>query len=547
MTNPVDLRIEGMTCDHCEQSVARALERAGLQEVEADFRRGQARGEVGPGYSEERAASALEDAGYRLAGTFEEEQPSESPDGHDYEYDLLVLGAGSAAFAAAIKARELGARVALVERGTVGGTCVNVGCVPSKALLRPAELFWTVGHHQFPGMHLQADRVELSELVVQKDELVGVLRKEKYEDLIDVYGFEVIDGEARFTGPDKVEIEGRPVAAAHYLVATGAAPWAPPIPGLEETGYLTSTTALELTELPAELIVVGANAIGLELGQYFLHLGSRVTFVEVLDRIAPFEEPEISAALHEHLLSQGAEVLAAAKVSQAGRAGQRVWLDVETDGEVRRLEADRLLVATGRRAQTAGLGLEAAGVETDPRAHVVVDDEMATSNPRVWAAGDVTTAPQFVYVAALQANIAAENAFRSAGRKIDYRTVPRVTFTAPTVASVGLTEAQAREAGRPVMTSVLPLDAVPRALVNRETTGLVKLVADESNGELLGAHILAEGAGEVIQAAVMAMKYRATVDEIGDTFHPYLTMAEGLKLAAQGFRKDVKTLSCCAA
>ena len=486
--------------------------------------------------SEERAASALEDAGYRLAGTIEQREQSESPDGHDYEYDLLVLGAGEAAWAAAIKARELGARVALVERGTVGGTCVNVGCVPSKALLRPAELFWTAGHHPFSGLRIQPGRVELPELVAQKDQLVGALQ-EKIEDLIDLYGFEVILGDARFTGPGTAEVDGRPVAAAHYLVATGAAPWAPPIPGLEDTGYLTSTTALELTDLPAKLIVVGANAIGLELGQYFLHLGSRVTFVEVLDRIAPFEEPEISAALHEHLVSQGAEVLAAAKVSQAGRAGQRVWLDVETNGELRRLEADKLLMATGRRAQTADLGLEAAGVETDPRGHIVVDDEMATSNPRVWAAGDVTTGPQFEYVAALQGNIAAENALHQTGRKIDYRTMPRVTFTTPTVASVGLTKAQAREAGLPVMTSVLPLDDVPRALVNRETTGLIKLVADESNGELLGAHILAEGAGEVIQAAVTAMTYRATVDEIADTFHPFLTMAEGLKLAAKGFRK----------
>ena len=486
--------------------------------------------------SEERAASATEDNGYRLAGTIELQEQLESPDGHDYEYDLVMLGAGSAAFAAAFKARELGARVALVERGTVGGTCDTVGCVPSKALLRPAELFWTAGHHPFPGIRIEADRVELPELVGQKDQLVGALGKE-LKALIDVYRFEVIEGSARFTGPDRAEVDGRPIAAAHYLVATGAAPWAPPIPGLEETGYLTSTTALELTELPAELIVVGANAIGLELGQYFLHLGSRVSFVEVLDRIAPFEEPEISAALEEHLVSQGAEVLAAAKVSEAGRAGQRVWLEIETDGELRRLEADKLLMATGRRAQTADLGLEAAGVETDPRGHIVVDDEMATSNPRVWAAGDVTTAPQFVYVAALQGNMAAENALRHTGRKIDYRTMPRVTFTAPTVASVGLTEAQAREAGRPVMTSVLPLDAVPLAIVNRKTAGLIKLVADDSNGELLGAHILAEGAGEVIQAAVMAMKYRATVDEIADTFHPFLTMAEGLKLAAQGFGK----------
>ncbi len=434
-----------------------------------------------------------------------------------------------------------------MERGTVGGTCVNIGCVPSKALLRAAEHYHRAGHSPFAGVPTTAGTVDLPALVAQKDQLVATMRQEKYEDLIGIYGIDLIRGEARFTGPDTVEVDGRLVRAGRFLVATGAAPWAPPIEGLDDTGYLTSTTALDLTELPAELIVVGANAIGLELGQLFLHLGTKVTFVEALDRIAPFEDPEISAALGEHLESLGAQVFTSATATKAGRTGDRRWLDITSDGSTERIEGDQLLVATGRRASTAGLGLEAAGVDTDPRGHIVVDDQMATTNPKVFAAGDVTTLPQFVYLAARSGSIAAEHALRGTGRRIDLATMPRITFTTPQIASVGLTETQAREAGHQVITSLLPLEAVPRALIDHATTGLIKLVANETDGRLLGAHILADGAGDVIQAAIMAIKHRATIDEIADSFHPYLTMAESLKLAAQAFTKDVKHLSCCAA
>lgn len=545
-TEPIRLAIEGMTCDHCETTVAAALRRAGMEEPEVDWLRGSAVGVASAEFSTNRAGDELEAVGYRLAET--DRSVADVPVGsHGDDYDLLIIGAGSAAFAAAIKASELGARVAMVERGSVGGTCVNIGCVPSKTLLRAAEHYHRAGHSPFAGVPTTAGTVDLPALVAQKDELVTTMRHEKYEDLIDVYGIDLIRGEARFTGPDSVEVDGRQVRAGRFLIATGASPWVPPIEGLDQTGHLTSTTALELTELPAELIVVGANAIGLELGQLFLHLGSSVTFVEALDRIAPFEEPEISAALEEHLESLGARVFTSTTTTKAGRTGDRRWLDITTEGSTEQIEADQLLVATGRSANTERLGLDTAGVDTGPRGHIVIDDQMATTNPKVFAAGDATTLPHFVYVAARSGAIAAEHALRGTSRRIDLTTMPRITFTSPKIASVGLTEVQAGEAGHQVITSVLPLDAVPRALVDHATTGLIKLVADETNGRLLGAHILSEGAGDVIQAAIMAIKHRATVDEIADTFHPYLTMAEGLKLAAQGFTKDVKHLSCCAA
>ncbi|MEE8406552.1 MAG: mercury(II) reductase [Acidimicrobiia bacterium] len=414
-------------------------------------------------------------------------------------------------------------------------------------MLRAAESYWRAGHSPFAGLETSAGVVNLKALVEQKRVLVEQLRQEKYADLVELYGIELIEGDATFVDENTLDIGDRRLEAFRFLVATGAAPWVPPIDGLEDVDYLSSTQALELEEAPEEMIVVGGNASGLELGQLFTHLGSKVTFVEALDRIAPFEEPEVSEILHEYLVSQGASIHTGATASKAGVDSGRVWLEIESNETMIRLEADRLLMATGRRALTSGLGLEAAGVETDTRGHIVVGNDLQTSNPAIFAAGDVTSHPQFVYVAARGGNIAAENALRGTGLEIDFKTMPRVTFTSPTIASVGLTEEKAREAGHRVITSVLPLDAVPRAIVDLEVHGLIKLVADESNGLLLGTHILADGAGDVIQAAVMALKYRATIDEIADTYHPYLTMAEGFKLAAQSFGKDVKTLSCCAA
>ncbi|MCL1588753.1 MAG: mercury(II) reductase [Actinomycetia bacterium] len=548
MKNRITIDVKGMTCDGCEGHVGDALAGAGLTDLEVDWRRGLASGIDSGAFDVARAEAALEGSNYEIVSVSSPtDESAPTDDGVDHDYDLLILGSGSAAFAAGIKARDVGATVAIVEKGTIGGTCVNIGCVPSKALLRPAELYHQAGHSPFPGVETSAGDVDLGTLIASKDELVGVLRHEKYANLLDVYDIDLLKGTAKFTGPNSVEVDGRPVTAGRFLISTGASSWVPPIEGLNDTDYLTSTTALELTEVPGELIVVGANAIGLELGQLFAHLGSKVTWIEALDRIAPFEEPEISELMRGHLEDEGASIHEGALAKTAGRDGDRVWLDIEHEGSTVRLHADHLLMATGRRPNTASLDLEAAGVDVDSRGAVIVDDSLATSNPAVWAAGDVTTTPQFVYVAAASGNIAAENALRGAGRTLDLRTMPRVTFTTPSIASVGLTESDAREAGHPVMTSVLPLSSVPRALVNQDTTGTVKLVADEATGELLGAHVLAEGAGDVIQAAVVALNYHATVDEIAAMFHPYLTMAEALKLAAQTFNKDVKNLSCCAA
>ena len=461
-------------------------------------------------------------------------------------FDLVTIGSGSAAFAAAIRATSLGARVALVERDTVGGTCVNVGCIPSKHLLAASHAYRVGGSHPFAGVPTSRGEVDLRALIARKGQVVDELRDEKYLDLAAHYGFELVRGHARFAGPDLVDVDRREIRARRFLIATGSAPWAPPIEGLDRAGYLTSTTTMELSEVPGSLVVIGGNYIGLELGQVFSNLGSRVAIVEALDRIAPLEEPEISEEMTRILEEEGVRVVTSAKVTRVeGGAPKRVVAEAE-GGELK-LEGAEILVATGRRPVLDGLGLDAAGVEVDDVGGLVLDQTLRTTNPDVLAAGDVTGAPQFVYVAAAQGTMAAENALTGAERTVDYAALPRVTFTTPNIAAVGLTDEQAQEAGYECECRVVELRHVPRARISLDTRGLFKIVADRRTGKVLGVHALAENAGDAILAGVYAVKFGLTVSDLAETWAPYLTMAEGLKLTAQSFTTDVEMLSCCAA
>ncbi|MBI5829969.1 MAG: mercury(II) reductase [Chloroflexi bacterium] len=467
----------------------------------------------------------------------------------------MVIGGGSAGFAAAIKGAELGFKVALVEAGTMGGTCVNVGCVPSKTLIRSVEQYHLAGQHRFRGVQTMPGRINWPEVVAHKDELVNELRKAKYSDVLAAYPeITYIQGRARLTGKNGVEINGSPFGDAQgrlytpgkIVVATGAKPWAPPIPGLTDVPSLDSTSALDLKELPKSMIVLGANAVGLELAQVYARAGTYVTVLEVLPRIAPFEDEDISAALAEYLEEEGLRVGPNFKTTKVERRdGRYILTGAKNDAEVV-FEAEQLLVATGRRPNTAGFGLEEAGVKLGKRGEILVNDLLQAHNPFVYAAGDVTGRDMFVYVAAYSGMLAAENALASEGRTYDAAYIPRITFTDPQVASAGLTEAQAREQGYDVKVSTLPMAYVPRALAARDTRGLIKLVANAATDQLLGAHILAPEAGEMIQTAVLAIRFGITVRDLRETMFPYLTNAEGLKLATLAFEKDVAKLSCCA-
>jgi mercuric reductase len=457
-------------------------------------------------------------------------------------YDLAIIGSGGGAFAAAIAARREELRVAMIERGTIGGTCVNVGCIPSKALLAAAEARHRDTQSRIPGISTGTGPVDFAALIAGKREIVEGMRKEQYFDLAAAYGIEVMDADARFIPGPALEIDRRRIEAAHYLIATGAEPHIPGIRGLADSGYLTSTTAMELDCLPASMVVLGGGCVAMELAQLFAHLGTAVT-VLVRSQLARREEPELAAGIRDAFLAEGIDVVEDIHVSEVRREPGEFVVAVR-DGEFR---AEQLLVATGRRPRAYGLGLEAVGVEVGSAGEIVVNDDMSTNHPRIWAAGDVTGQPQFVYVAAKQGSLAVDNAFNGAGRRIDYSALPRITFTSPTIASAGMTEAEALEAGIDCDCRVLDLENVPRAIVGRNTHGVAKLVAERVTGRVLGVHLLAEGAGDAILAGVYAIEARRTVADIAASWDPYLTIGEAIHLAAVAFTRDPSKLSCCAA
>ena len=461
-------------------------------------------------------------------------------------YDLVVVGAGSTGFSAAITAAEHGAQVALIGHGTIGGTCVTVGCVPSKTMIRAAEIL-----HQgraasrFAGIEAEATVNDWRALTLQKDELVAEMRQTKYIDLLPEYNtVAYLDGPARLTD-EGVAVNGAAIDADRIIIATGSRPAVPTIPGIESAACLTSTTALELEALPRSLIVIGGGYIGCEFAQMFARAGVAVTLV-CRSRLLPQGEPEISEALVGYFREEGITVLQGVTYLNISNTEGGAVLKVKTSDGEQALEAERVLNSVGRQANTEGLGLAEVGISIGSNGGIQVDDRMRTSRLGVYAAGDVTGRDQFVYMAAYGAKIAAENALNGDGRRYDNSAMPSVVFTDPQVASVGLTEAVAQTAGHDVRVSILPLEYVPRALAARDTRGLVKLVAESGSKQLLGAHILAPEGADSIQAAAIAIKAGMSTVDLGEMIFPYLTTVEGLKLAAQAFDKDVAMLSCCA-
>lgn len=543
--------VRGMTCSSCETHVADALKSVeGVQSVEIPgWESSEAEVVAEPGVDAEAFSEAVRNAGY--SASVRARHPIDGKAGTngkgDGRFDLMVIGGGSGGFAAAIKGAELGFKVGLVEAAEIGGTCVNIGCVPSKTLIRSVELSHLAGQPRFRGIDTSQGPIDWPQVIDHKDELVRDLRQAKYSDVLEAYPeITYIEGKAALLGGNTLEVDGEAYAPGKIILATGASPWAPPIPGLAEAGYLDSTAALDLREIPESMIVLGANAVGLEIAQIYSRAGSEVTILELLPRIAPFEDEEISSALAEYLADEGLRIVTGFQTTSVEKADGRYLLRGTQDEAELTFEAQALLVATGRRPNTAGLGLEEAGVKLGKRGEILVDEHLATDNSEVYAVGDVLGRDMFVYVAAYDGILAAENALAGAGRVYDAEYIARITFTDPQVASAGLTETQAREKGYEVKVSRLGMEHVPRALAARDTRGLIKLVSDASTDRLLGAHILAPEAGEMIQTAVMVIRFGITVSEMRGTMFPYLTNAEGLKLAALAFDKDVAMLSCCA-
>jgi mercuric reductase len=545
------IEVAGMTCDNCERSVSKALQSVpGVHQVlEVSHADARARVLAAPEATADRIERAVATAGYRarVKGDTRSDAPAVVVKEGD-PFDVVIVGGGSAGFAAAIKAADLGARVAMAEGGTLGGTCVNVGCVPSKTLIRASEAQHRRIHHGFRGIPATDGQPAWPTVRAEKDGLVAELRQSKYWNVLRAYSsITLFEERATLASGRKVRLaSGRTVTAGKVVVTTGASPWAPPIPGLAEAGYLDNASAMALERLPESLIVIGGSAVGLELAQTFARLGVRVTLLEALPRVVPAEDAEVGNALGDYLRSEGLDVQTGIRIDRVSR-DSGYTIQFRAGGDTRTARADQLLVATGRRANTSGFGIEEIGVGLGKKGEIAVNEFLQTTNPDVYAAGDVIGDPMFVYVAAYGGALAAENALAGNGRRYDLSTLPRVTFTDPAAASVGLTEDQARAQGIEPVAVKLPLEHVPRALAARDTRGFIKLVADARTRKIIGAHILAAEAGEMITEPTLAIKFGFTIADLTSTFHPYLTLSEGIKLAAQAFTKDIAKLSCCAA
>lgn len=461
---------------------------------------------------------------------------------------IAVIGTGGSAMAAAITAAERGARVTLIERGTIGGTCVNIGCVPSKIMIRAAHFAHARKKSPFDvGISAAAPHINRKLLLAQQQALVETLRAAKYEAIIESSAnIALLRGDATFVDTNTLSVKladggAQSVTFDRALIATGARPAIPPIPGLNDTPYWTSTEALVSEAIPPRLLVIGSSAVAAELAQAYSRLGSQVT---VIARSTLFcrQDPAIGEAVAQVFVDEGIQVLLQTRTHAVAYVNNEFILE-SSAGTVR---GDALLIATGRAPNTETLNLDTIGIRTDKGGVIPVNEHLQTSVPHIYAAGDCTDQPQFVYVAAAAGSRAAQN-MMGGDVSLDLRSMPTVVFTDPQIATVGLTEAEAHLKGLETASRLLTLDNVPRALVNFDTRGFIKMVAEAGTGRLLGVQAVAAEAGELIQTAALAIHHNTAVADLASELFPYLTMVEGLKLCAQTFTKDVKQLSCCAA
>lgn len=456
-------------------------------------------------------------------------------------YDLVIIGGGSAGLSAAELARALGASVALVDREKLGGECLYTGCVPSKALLHAAQVAATLRRAETVGLRADVEPSDLDSVMAYVQQAIGRVYEESDapEHLL-ARGIQVAFGDTRFISPRALSVNGQTITARRFLIATGSHPAVPLIPGLREAGFLTNETIFSLRALPARLAVIGGGPIGCELGQAFARLGSQVTILQRSARLLPKDEPEASAALQAELEREGVAVtLGAAAIANVSRSQRGVTLTYQVNRETRETEADAILVATGREPNVAGLDLEAAGVHYDTQRGVAVDAYLRTSNPRIYAAGDVTAGGyRFTHAAALDARIAVRNALFPGKSKLDTRVMPWATFTEPEVAHVGLTEAEARrQHGAGVRVITQRYTGVDRAVTDDATAGFLKLVS-KSNGHLLGAQIVGPRAGDNINELALALAQRLTLSQLAAATHVYPTLALAIQQAAGGYSME---------
>lgn len=539
--------ITGMTCDHCAASVEKILEgKPGILSKKVDYQTG-----VGTVVIDESRTTPEAVANIINGSKNYRAQLSAANGKQGNQFDLIIIGGGSAAFSAAIKAEELGLSTLMVNGGLpFGGTCVNVGCVPSKNLIRAAETVRHASHSNFSGIRSKGADIDFQKIIQDKKALVTTMQQKKYMDVVE--GFQhlkMVEGWAKFEDDKTIIVNGKDrYTALKFLIATGATTNVPGIEGLKDVGYLTNVSLFDLEKQPESLTIMGAGYIGLEIAMAYNRLGTKVRIIEFTDRVLRTQMPDVSEELERQMRSEGIEILPNFRAVKFERQGGQTIIHCKCpDGSTTQiLEPGSIVVASGTRPNTQDMGLENIGLRLTKNGHIEVNGKMETNLPNIYGVGDVTNTPAFVYTAAYEGKIAVENAFTAAGNQADYTSLPWVVFTDPQIAGVGMDEVQAEAQGILFEVSKITLDNVPRSIAANDTRGFIKLIRNPETDRLLGARIVAPEGGELATALSYAVKFGIPVTALAESFHPYLTLSEGIKLAAIGFTKDVRELSCCA-
>ncbi|MDA2936400.1 mercury(II) reductase [Patescibacteria group bacterium AH-259-L05] len=464
------------------------------------------------------------------------------------KFDLIIIGGGAGAFAAAIRANELKARTVVINAGLpIGGTCVNVGCVPSKTLLWAGETIHHAKHHDIPGIELEIKKFDFQKIVEDEIALVERLRKEKYEKVLkNLEHVTSIEGKAKFVSQNEIKVNGEKLSAKKFIIAVGSTANVPSIEGIREVGFLTHIEALKIEKQPKELVVIGAGPLGLEFAQMYARFGTKVTILQRGISIFPHSEKELTARLAEILLKEGITIKANVEIKSARKKANKKVISYTIDGVQEEVSADEILLAAGKTPNTQGLGLDVVDVEIDKRQAVVVNRNFQTSNKQIFAVGDVTNSPlRLETTAGREGTLAAENALKNTTLSIDYNVVPYAIFTDPQLAGVGFTEEQQMKQMGTCACRTVSFADVPKAIIMHRTEGLIKMAIHPQTKQIMGVHILAPNAGELIAEAMVLVKNKNTIDDVVNSLPMFPTLSEAIKIVALSFVKDISKLSCC--
>lgn len=557
-TETISLEINGMTCSGCSSHIEKDMNaQDGVVSSSVNHETGKGEFTFNTDkFNKSAIVDAVNNIGsYNVINDVEKKvhnitSSDEDNSNKKNDYDLIVIGGGSAAFSATIKAEGLGLTTLMVNGGLdFGGTCVNVGCVPSKNLIRAAETVYHASHSNFKGITPKGADIDFSQIIKDKKSLVAALQQQKYMDVVsDFENLTMLKGWAEFVDSNSILVDGKDTyTATNIVIATGATTNIPNIEGLHEVGYLTNVSLFDLEEKPESLTIMGAGYIGLEIAQAYSRLGVKVRIIEFTDRPLRSQTKDITDVLEAQMKGEGIEILPNFRAFKFKKDGNDTIIHCKCpDGSITQIiEKGYVVVATGTTPNTSKLGLENINLNLTERGHVIVNEKMETNISNIFAAGDVANTPAFVYTAATEGNTAVNNAFSLSKQSVDYASLPWVVFTDPQIAGTGMDEIEAEKAGIPFEVSKLDLTHVPRALAAQDTRGFIKLIRNTETDKLIGARVIAPEGGELIQQLSMAIKFEITVKDLAESFYPYLTLGEGIKLAAITFGKDVSKLSCC--